>query len=211
MDSVEKIWLNGIYPYFRILKRINELLIMLIKESYSIEQQEDCFLELTSELLRILPFKLERDEKSKVITEIKLLDKSGILLLKKYFKDLKEDYTQIINNNFVSLVQIIKIRNKYIHEPHNIKCICFVCGGNSARAGFEYKNEKLDLNTDSLIKIIKEINSVFKKIKIKFEKYVEKLDEKDKIHPYVLNMKKNYLLDYNKNISELLNIGENND
>ena len=166
---------------------------------------------MTSELLRILPFKLERDEKSKVITEIKLLDKSGILLLKKYFKDLKEDYTQIINNNFVSLVQIIKIRNKYIHEPHNIKCICFVCGGNSARAGFEYKNEKLDLNTDSLIKIIKEINSVFKKIKIKFEKYVEKLDEKDKIHPYVLNMKKNYLLDYNKNISELLNIGENND
>ena len=211
MDSVEKIWLNGIYPYFRILKRINELLIMLIKENYSIEQQEDCFLELTSELLRILPFKLERDEKSKMITEIKLLDKSGILLLKKYFKDLKEDYTQIINNNFVSLVQIIKIRNKYIHEPHNIKCICFVCGGNSARAGFEYKNEKLDLNTDSLIKIIKEINFVFKKIKIKFEKYVEKLDEKDKNHPYVLNMKKNYLLDYNKNISELLNIGENND
>ena len=211
MDSVEKIWLNGIYPYFRILKRINELLIMLIKENYSIEQQEDCFLELTSELLRILPFKLERDEKSKMITEIKLLDKSGILLLKKYFKDLKEDYTQIINNNFVSLVQIIKIRNKYIHEPHNIKCICFVCGGNSARAGFKYKNEKLDLNTDSLIKIIKEINSVFIKIKIKFEKYVEKLDEKDKNHPYVLNMKKNYLLDYNKNISELLNIGENND
>ena len=79
MDSVEKIWLNGIYPYFRILKRINELLIMLIKENYSIEQQEDCFLELTSELLRILPFKLERDEKSKMITEIKLLDKSGIL------------------------------------------------------------------------------------------------------------------------------------
>ena len=211
MNSEDKVWCNGIYPYFRILKRINELLILLIKESYDIEQKEDFFLELTSELLRVLPFKLEYDKKSKIITGIKLLDNSGILLLEKYFKDLKNDYTQIINDNCIALIQIIKIRNRYIHEPHNIKCICFVCGCNSTRAGFEYKNEKLDLNTDSLIKIIKEINSIFRKIQIKFEKYVEKLEEKDKVHPYVLNMKKNYLLDYNKNLNILLNIGEKDD
>lgn len=202
MNQKDKIWVNGIYPYFRILKRINNLLVLLIKENYNMEQQEDVFLELTSELLRILPFKLEQNKET--IIGIKLLNKSGILLLEKYFKDLNNDYVQIINDNFVSLVQIIKIRNKYIHEPHNIKCICFICGGKSTRAGFKYKNENLDLNTDSLVKIIREINCVFYKIQIKFEKYINNLDEDEQNHPYILNMKNNYLLDYNKKLSYII-------
>lgn len=200
MNDEDKIWFSGIFPYFRMLKRINELLILLISNNPNMEEQEDNFLDLTTELLRILPFKLIKDVDTKEVTGIELLKKDGILLLKEYFNDLEKDYNDIINNNFIELVQIIKIRNKFVHEPHNIKCVCFSCGGKHAYVGFEYKEEYLELNTDYLIEIIKELNIVFEKIKIKFESKVSELDEKDKEHPYILNLFNNYFENYNSNL-----------
>lgn len=198
MNEEDKIWFSGVYSYFRMQKEINNLLILLKKFNPNMEEQEDNFLRLTTELLRILPFKLEVDKKdNSIITGIYLLVNDGILLLSKEFSFLENDYNNIINTYFVDLVQIIKVRNKYIHEPHNIKCTMFLCGGKNAKAGFKYKEEYYELNTDSLIKIIKEINCVFRKIQTKFEDVVERLNEKDKNHPYIENMKNNYFLDYN--------------
>lgn len=201
MKEEDKIWFNGVYPYFRMQKEINNLLILLKKFNTDMEEREDNFLKLTTELLRILPFKIDVDKKdNSIITGIHLLMNDGILLLNNYFPYLKNDYNNIINTYFIDLVQIIKIRNKYIHEPHNIKCTMFLCGGNNAKAGFKYKEEYYELNTDSLIKIIKEINKVFEKIKEKFRNKVDELSDEEQSHPYIQNVFNYYFENYNKDI-----------
>ena len=201
MKEEDKIWFNGVYPYFRMQKEINNLLILLKKFNTDMEEQEDNFLKLTTELLRILPFKIDVDKKdNSIITGIHLLMNDGILLLNNYFPYLKNDYNNIINTYFIDLVQIIKIRNKYIHEPHNIKCTMFLCGGNNDKAGFKYKEEYYELNTDSLIKIIKEINIVFNKIKEKFRNKVDELSDEEQSHPYIQNVFNYYFENYNKDI-----------
>ena len=63
MKEEDKIWFNGVYPYFRMQKEINNLLILLKKFNTDMEEQEDNFLKLTTELLRILPFKIDVDKK----------------------------------------------------------------------------------------------------------------------------------------------------
>ena len=57
MREEDKIWFNGVYPYFRMQKEINNLLILLKKFNTDMEEQEDNFLKLTTELLRILPLR----------------------------------------------------------------------------------------------------------------------------------------------------------
>lgn len=198
MKEEDKIWMNGVYPYFRIQKEINNLLILLKKFNTNIEEQEDNFFKLSTELLRILPFKLVHEKDINIVTGINLLTGDGILLLKNYFPYLENDYKHIINNYFVDFVQIVKIRNKYMHEPHNINCTMFVCSGNNAMAGFKYKKNYYGLNTDSLIKIVKEINIVFNKIKEDFKNKVNELSSEEKANPYIQNVFDNYYDDYNK-------------
>lgn len=192
MNKKDKVWFNGIYPYFRMLKKINKLLVLQVNLTPHLEKQEDNFFELTSELLRILPFKIDMEKMT-----IQLLKKDGILLLKDYFDDLENDYESIVNDNFKTLFQIIKIRNKYIHEPHNIKCVDFSYSRGHTRAGFKYKNEYFELGTEEIIKIVEGLNNTFEKIQIKCKNKVAELDEKDKDHPYILNLIDNYFMDYN--------------
>ena len=81
MDKEDKVWFDGVYPYFRMLKKINELLLLLKENNPKMEEQEDNFLELTSELLRLIPYKIEYDKDEDIITGIKLLKSDGIMLL----------------------------------------------------------------------------------------------------------------------------------
>ena len=198
MNKEDKIWLEGIYPYFRILKKINELLIQLKNDNIEIEAIEDDFLELSSEMLRLLPYKLDYDEGT--ICGIDVIGENGILLLDKYFGFIKINYDKITKEYFTELSQIIIIRNKYIHEPHNIKCVCFTFGKNDSYACFKYKNKSFSINTNKLTNIIKDINDVFQKIKIKFLNEIEKLESKDKDHPYIINIITNYFDNYNSNL-----------
>lgn len=202
MDKEDKVWFDGVYPYFRMLKKINELLLLLKENNPKMEEQEDNFLELTSELLRLIPYKIEYDKDEDIITGIKLLKSDGIMLLSEYFNNIESDYTNILNDNFAELIQIIKIRNKFIHEPHNIKCVCFTCGGNNTYACFKYKDTILELDTERLIEIIKKLNDVYKKIELKFLNKVNELEENEKNHSYILNMKNNYFKDYNSKLNK---------
>ena len=202
MDKEDKVWFDGVYPYFRMLKKINELLLLLKENNPKMEEQEDNFLELTSELLRLIPYKIEYDKDEDIITGIKLLKSDGIMLLSEYLNDIESDYDIILKDNFVELVQIIKIRNKYIHEPHNIRCVCFTCGSNNTDACFEYRETIYELNTEKLVEIIKKLNDVYKKIELKFLNKVNELEENEKNHSYILNMKNNYFKDYNSKLNK---------
>lgn len=168
MNEEDREWFNGIYPYLRMLVKMNYMLDDLVKFDKSIENKVDIFFDLSSELMRLLPYKLEYDKNTGIIMKIDLLTNDGILLLRRHFDNLENDYQKMIDKYFVDLVQIIKIRNKYIHEPHNIQCDCFLFGDNHAYAGFKYKKEDYELNTNSLIEIVHSLNNTFKEIEKKF-------------------------------------------
>lgn len=199
MNDEDKVWFNGIYPYFRMLKRLNELIIILTNNNYNIELQEDYFFEFTNEFMRILPYKVSKEK-----NEIELQKDDGIMLLKKYFLFLEKDYDNILNNNFAILNEIIKIRNKFIHEPHNIKCVCSTWGRKTSQVIFKYKSEFFELDTDRLIKIIAALNITFGKIKDMFFEKVNELEEKDKDHPYILNVSKYDFNSYNRKYERIV-------
>ena len=191
MNEEDREWFNGIYPYLKMLVKINYKLDELVKDNNDekvIEHEADIFFDLSSELIRLLPFKLDYDESKEVTMGITLVKKDGILLLKNHFDEIENDYKEIIDKYFADLVQIIKIRNKYIHEPHNIKCDCFVFGRDHAYASFKYKEENYELSTDSLVEIVDQLNNSFKKIEKKFKLKINDLDIIERDHPYIKNV-----------------------
>lgn len=118
----------------------------------------------------------------------KLLD-DGILLLKKYFVDIKQDYENIINKYSDILIKIRKIRNKFIHEPHNIKWAYTVGGKTSCSIGLYYKNDLQTISTIELTEIVISLNNAYKKILKQFKDKVDELEEQ-KNHPYIENVLK---------------------
>lgn len=163
---------EGLYPYFRILNKINKNLTSLIKvrnNNRSYDNQEK-FYYITSELTRLLPYK----EKDNML----VLDyKSGILLLWKSNKNIENYYSLIINNESYNktLKNVLKIRNKFIHEPHNISCGFHQKTPSIYSIGVYYKTDLLYVSTISLAPIIYYINKVFEEIindlKIEKNKY----------------------------------------
>lgn len=57
------------------------------------------------------------------------------------------------------------IRNKYEHEPHNLKCVCFMNNEKDTSIIFKYNNKTFSLNTINIYDLIYDIDKEFKKIK----------------------------------------------
>lgn len=186
MTENDREWFNGCSVYFRILNKINELLLKIISDNMELqpEENEEYFYEMANQLLRLLPYTV--DTKNNVA---KLLD-DGILLLKKYFVDIKQDYENIINKYSDILIKIIKIRNKFIHEPHNIKWAYTVGGKTSCSIGLYYKNDLQTISTIELTEIVISLNNAYKKILKQFKDKVDELEEEQKNHPYIENVLK---------------------
>ena len=55
-------YLNSLYPYFKMLNNINNDLTQVIKSNTNNEpyQNEELFYNITSELLRLLPYKYDK-------------------------------------------------------------------------------------------------------------------------------------------------------
>ena len=78
MKSEQIKFLNNLYPYFKMLDNINNDLTKVIRSNKDndLYQNEELFYNITSELLRLLPYKyIEKEDK--IVLDIK----SGILLL----------------------------------------------------------------------------------------------------------------------------------
>ena len=153
--------LKGLYPYFRILNKINRNLtsLMRIKSNNRQYDNQEKFYYITSELIRILPYK-EIDNKL-------VLDfRSGILMLWKNNKNIENYYSLILNNEayYETLSNILTIRNKFIHEPHNVSCGFFQNTTSIYSIGVYYKTNLLYVSTISLAPIVYYLNKIFDEI-----------------------------------------------
>ena len=120
MDVETKKLLNGIFVYAEILNRINLKYHSLIRDNTEkrFHENEQLFYEIISEILRILPVKKMRGRGE--TTELDL--NSGILLLRSDIEFLLNDFQKIVGNDINKriLKDMLLVRNKFIHEPHNI-------------------------------------------------------------------------------------------
>jgi len=187
MKSEEIKFLNNLYPYFKMLDNINNDLTKVIRSNKDNDpyQNEELFYNITSELLRLLPYKyIEKEDK------IVLDTKSGILLLTNQINYIEEKYTKIlIFDRFHDILKDIhKIRNKYIHEPHNISYAFSVGGTSICSMGLYYKNQLLSISSVSLAPIVYYLNRIFEMIKTDVIKLINQ-SEKYKEYPYYETIK----------------------
>lgn len=161
--SENRLFLEQIYVYYKMLDNINIYLNKIIDSNYNGDpyQTEKWFLYISSELMRLFP--LKRNKKTE---QLELSPTDGILLLDKNIPFILEKYNKICSNlcYLEVLDDIAKIRNKFIHEPHNIHFLSSMGSNTSCFMKFKYKSKILSINTISFGSVIYYINKAFKQI-----------------------------------------------
>lgn len=166
MDVDTKEYLGNIFTYMSILDNINKVLNRLVKNNikYSPEKNMKLFYVLVTEIIRLIPYSYNRNK------DVFYLKDDGILLLKNKISYIVEDYKNVLRKYSIkqSLINIYCVRNKFIHEPHNLS-FCFSVGGqNSYSLGIYYKEELQELSTLDLQVVVRELNFIYEKIRLEF-------------------------------------------
>ena len=207
MDEQKRKFLNGMYPYFKMIEKINLTFQKLVAENMknSPYQNEQLLYIIVTELMRVYPVKIPKTKDGNIDYEKVYIKDDGILLLKQYISFLEEDFKKIIaNKNCIDALQVLLlIRNKYTHEPHNMSFACSVGGENSYSIGMYYKDELFTTSTTIIINIIFELNLIFEKIKTLFIKTVDSLDEKYKEYPCYKTIIEMKCAEHNKEYTRL--------
>lgn len=169
--------INNLYPYFKMLDNINNYLTQVIDNNMynNPYQNSEKFYNITSELMRLIPYKYDKKENI-----IALQKEDGILLLSNNFNFIEEQYNKIVSFKPFKeeLIKVIKIRNKYIHEPHNIVYAFEVGGSTSCSVGFYYKSELLSVSSISLTAIAYYLNKIFERIQ---KETLERIDNTESL------------------------------
>lgn len=212
MDFETKEYLRSLYVYLNIMNNINKLLNKIIKvnQNKTPDKTVDLFYLLTSEILRILPYKLndiqenKREDKEKIDDEFvndyldegknisKYLNKKitikrndGILLLSNKLDYIEDEYNKLVLNESLKepLINILKVRNKFTHEPHNLSFGFSIGGSTSCSMGIYYNNELQLLSTIDIQVIVKKLNLIFVRIRKDFINIVKRFDKDFKEYP----------------------------
>ena len=165
MDAETRELLNGIVVYAEMLNNINMKFHRLIEENTEnqFHENEQLFYEIISEIMRVLPIKKTQDGNAIAGPDIK----SGILLFQTEIPFLLEDYQRLVNNEVYKkiLLDMSTVRNKFMHEPHNIRASFYVGGKTSCSMGLYYKDRLCSVSTIKMTNIIYELNAIFDKLK----------------------------------------------
>lgn len=201
MDLKTIEFLENLFTYMNIMNNINIELQKLIdtNNSNSPEQNMDLFYYLVIEIIRIMPYSYNTKK------DVLYFKDDGIRLLKDKIDYLEEDYNLILSNSALkkSLINIYLVRNKFIHEPHNLSFGFSVGGRTSYSMGIYYKDDLQELSTIDLQVLIKELNIIFDKIKQDFINIVEKSSKKFKDYPIWENVLSFEFMKYNADITVL--------
>ena len=175
-------WISFIYTYFRMLEKVNNTLKITINNNINMseEEKEDNFFEMTTQLLRLMPFKVDNG--------IARVEEDGILKIKDLKDFIEPKYENILSKYNDILCNIIRIRNKFIHEPHNIKWAFIVGGNTSCSIGFYYKLELISISTMDITNIVYELNNVMDEIQNKANNIIKDYEEEKRTHLYLLNI-----------------------
>lgn len=178
----KKDFLEKVFVYYKILDNVNIYLNKIIDCNYNGNpyQVEEWFFILTTELMRLFPFKID-----KKLEKVEMSLDDGIMLLKKEIPFILEKFNKICSHPYNEdiLKNIIIIRNKYTHEPHNIKYRYSTGSNTSCFMGLYYKTNKLNIDTISIGSIVKYINKVFSQIDTIVLNY---FNEKEELKTYLI-------------------------
>lgn len=176
------LWVDGIRVYCETLIEANQQLLKLVSIDCIDDRidMEKLFLDITQNIIRLIPCVISDGEK------IILIKKDGILDFTADFDFLETEYDDLVTNNQKILYNIKKIRNKTEHIPHKLKAQGFTSGNDAfSTADFKYNQEKLSVNTRDIIKILKNLNQIFSRIINKMKDFRLTLTEDKRDHPYL--------------------------
>lgn len=178
MDEKIRELLDGLFIYLKILNEVNLKTNKLINQNIKNEPfgNEQLFYEISSEIIRLLPFRKRRGETGEAKEIVRLDCSSGILLLKEGVPFLEEAYRAIIEDKGYKmiLINLSNIRNKFVHEPHNMHFCYSVGAETSCSMGLYYKDSLWAVSTIDITYILYELNEIFDRVK---KLYVEKAME----------------------------------
>lgn len=180
-NNTEELICNFI-PYLKMLENINKSLTKVIKTNTKNKpyKNEELFYNITSELLRLMPYtyKIKKDT-------LELDESCGIMLLSEKTEFIKEKYDKIINFEpyFNILKDAWRIRNKYIHEPHNVSFVFSVGGTSTCSMSLHYKNEYLHISSISMAPIVYYLNKIYNRVIDDIKRQVED-NQKNMKSPY---------------------------
>lgn len=161
-NNTEELICNFI-PYLKMLENINKSLTKVIKTNFKNKpyKNEELFYNITSELLRLMPYKYEKED-----NKLELDKKCGIMLLSDKPNFIEEKYNKILNYEpFCKVLKdALKIRNKYIHEPHNISFAFSVNATTTCSMSLYYKTTLLSISTISIAPIVYYLNKIYNRV-----------------------------------------------
>ena len=98
---------------------------------------------------------------------------------------IEEEYNKVILTESLKgvLINILKVRNKFTHEPHNLSVGLSIGCSTSCSMGIYYKNELEMLSTIEMQVIVKKLNSIFIRIRKDFIDIVKMHDKDFKQYP----------------------------
>lgn len=192
MDEFEWIW--KVDTYMHIVENVNEH-FNILRRTKDIEVISDETYYLCMELLRIIPLKYETKKQKYIIKE-----DDGICDLNKNINFIIPEINKILQENWDTIMKIIRIRNKYEHEPHNIGAAISAGSGGFATITYSYKNEYITINSMLFTYIIYDINILMHKI-LEYILVIEN-SNKEKMciitNDYIGKIKKRKNIGYNK-------------
>lgn len=208
MEIEKRKFLEGVYPYFVILDNLNIELLQLIRQNTEnqLHENQELFYKICSDLIRLYPIKFDKNSDGSRAIETAHIDKgTGILLLSKYIPFLQDEFNRLIKDEkcTVAFSEILTIRNKYTHEPHNMRFSYYIGGDTSCTIGMYYKDKSLSISTIWLTNILCELNLIFERIKDLYMDVISKCDDKYKEYPCCMKIYNCHLSKYNEYYNKL--------
>ena len=153
---------NALFGYLETLYNLNQKLVKLcgIDVIDDFESGEKDILDMIQDIPRLIPYSFNTDT---LTLEFKQRD--GLLEYQDSILYLKDNYEQILLENYDFLDKIRKIRNKYEHKMHGVK---YKSSGSGSLSLFDYifmvENKSIEITAGSFIKLLKSVNCLFSKI-----------------------------------------------
>lgn len=171
---------NSLFGYLETLYNLNQKLVKLcgIDAIDDFESGEKDILDMIQNIPRIIPYSFNKNKHN-----LELKERDGLLEYKDSILYLKDDYEQILLENYDFLDKIRKIRNKYEHKMHGVK---HKSTGSGSLSLFDYtfmvEDESIEITSESFIKLIKSVNCLFSKIVYDISKFAYENQKEDYVY-----------------------------
>lgn len=185
---------NALFVYLETLYNLNQKLVKLcgIDVIDDFESGEKDILDMIQDVPRIIPYSF-----NKTTQKLEFKERDGLLEYQDSILYLKDNYEQILSENYDFLDKIRKIRNKYEHKMHGVK---YKSSGSGSLSLFDYtfmvENESTEITAGSFIKLIKSVNCLFSKIVYDISKFAYENQKED--YAYYRRITRFDFTDFNK-------------